>query len=87
MSTLPNCSSVAASKLFERSAIADIRGHAQRLASARFDFRGGFVHLLLAAAGGDHIGAGLGEAETHGATDSRCTAGYNCDFAFEAEKL
>ena len=87
MSTLPKAVEGCGKQRFERGAVADVRGQAQGLAAAGFDFGGGFVHLLLAARGGDHVGAGFGEAEAEGAADPGGASGNDRNFAFKAEKI
>ena len=71
MSTAPNClrrtrraaaSSDAASR--------DVRRHAQRAAAAALDLGGDLVDERRAPAGGDDVGAGVGEAEREGAADA-----------------
>ena len=72
-------------ELIERGAVADVRCDAECLAAEGFDCGGGFIYLLLAACGGDDIGAGFREADAQGAADARGATGDDCNFSFKTE--
>ena len=71
-------------KAFERGAIADVGLDAKCLAAAGFKRDGSLFHLLLAAGCGDHVSAGVGQAEAERAADAGCSAGDDGDFPFKA---
>ena len=53
----------------QRAGVADVGGRPQRPPSPPFDEIGGFVDRRLPAAGGDDVGAGVGQAERDGAAN------------------
>ena len=70
-------------QFFERSAVANIGGHANSLTAAGLDEVGGFFHLGLTACGGDDVGAGVGEPKTECAADTGGSSSNYCGFTFK----
>ena len=85
MSTLPKLLEHRGQQRFKRRAITNVGDQAQGLAAAGFDVVGGLVDFLLAARGGDDVGAGIGEPKTDGAANAGGASGDDRGFAFKAE--
>ena len=87
MSTWPNaCEARVAQRAAATASVADVGRMPQRPAPARFNRRRHLVHGVGAAAGGDDVGAGVGEPERERAADAGGAADDDRGAAGEIEE-
>ena len=70
MSTRPNACEARVAQALQRGELADVGRMPQRPPPARFDRRRHLVHGVRAPAGGDDVGAGVGQAERERPADA-----------------